>query len=98
MKILELTEGDTRPLVCRYQAGGKPVDITGYSFVLKIKYADSTLNKAGSITDAIGGWYEFQWLATDLKQGLFDLEIMVTNAAGQEETSKRIKAQIKGRL
>lgn len=96
MIIIELTEKDTRPLVCQYQAGGAVIDITGYTFTIKIGYT-TPLAKQAVITDAINGGYEFQWLDTDLTSGTFDAEIMVTNPAGQEETSVLFTTLIKAR-
>ena len=84
---IKLVAGDTKPTRLQYLNGDTPINITGYSFVLKIGYAvPKTVN--GVITDAVNGIYEFRWANTDLVAGNPPMELLVTDSAAKEKTHK----------
>jgi hypothetical protein len=96
--MMILVEKDTEPLVLQYKVDGVPVNITGFAFNLNIGYTTAPLVKAGVIHDAALGLIHFDWISTDLQDGDWDAEILVTNAAGREKTLKIQKLRIMKRL
>jgi hypothetical protein len=100
MAAATLTEGDTRPTRLTYKVSGQPVNIDGYSFLLKIGYTEAPgiLAKPAVIADAANGIIEFQWISTDLKAGTWKAEMLVTDAAGKEKTHKIAGLQIDPRM
>lgn len=97
MTKLQLTAADTRPLICIYTASGSPVNITGYTFTLKIGYPEPQAFIA-AILDAAAGKYQFPFLESDLIPGIFSAEVMITNPGGEEETTEKFQVIIEGRL
>jgi hypothetical protein len=87
MAAVTLTASDTRPTRLTYKVNGLPIDITGYTFTLKIGY-NPILAKVAIIADAPNGLMEFQWTATDLRKGNWAAEMLVVDSAGKEKTHK----------
>lgn len=96
MTRLELTASDTKPLICTYKAGGVPVIIDGYAFTLKIGYPEP-LQVAAEIIDVAAGKYQFPFGSEDLVAGIFSAEILITNPAGEEETTDKFQVHIVAR-
>lgn len=86
MAAIALTAGDTQPTRLTYtDKNRKPIDVTGYAFALTIGYS-TPLTRAAVIVDAVNGVIEIPWLTTDLQQGTYQVEMVVTDAAGKTKT------------
>jgi hypothetical protein len=92
MTNLKLTAGDTKPLACNYTS-----QLSGCSISLVIGYPEP-LTKAAVITNAAKGSFRFEWDAGDLRQGVFQANLIITDAAGKFETSDQFTFDIGGRV
>ena len=79
-----MVEGDTLP---KFDCELEGVNITGYSFVLRVRLEDGTrVTKTGTITDASNGLFNFQFSSGDLPRGEHEFEIEITNATLEVQT------------
>ena len=90
-------EHDTAPSRLTYKVQGTAVDITGYSFTLKIGYG-TPLVKVATITNAAAGEFEFPWGVNDLVKGRWPAEIMITFPDATTRTQKLPGFEILGRI
>jgi hypothetical protein len=67
---------------------GAPVDLTGASVALHVKY-ETPLEKNATILDAAMGKWLVEWEPGDLIEGKWAYEIQVTDAAGGIRTWNR---------
>lgn len=85
--MIKLTAADTLPTRLTYKtAKGVVIDITGYSFAVKISYSPTPLNRSATVIDGPTGVLEIPWQAGDLVAGTYQMEILVTNVAGKQKT------------
>lgn len=86
--MLALTVGDTLPTQMTYRcAKGSVVNITGYSFVLRVGMP-TVLLKNAEVVNGPEGLLQIPWAANDLVEGSFDMEMTVRDTAGKEKTHK----------
>lgn len=99
MSTIKLTAGDTLPTRLTYKTSkGVIIDITGYSFAVKIAYTPTPLNRACTLADPANGVIEIPWQAGDLVVGTYDIEMFVTDAAAKTKTHKLGQVIIDSRI
>jgi len=83
-------ENDTLPQITGVykNSDGTPVDITGYTIELHIKY-DTPREITADLTDPTNGEFKFNWVAGDLKAGTWEAEIEIKNADGKILTAQK---------
>lgn len=85
---IRFVAGDTLPNLrgtLTEDDGLTPVDLTAGSVALHIGY-DPPLIKAATITTPASGVWLVSWQPSDLREGTYNYEIQVTDAAGDVRT------------
>lgn len=96
--MIALVADDTLPTPLTYRtAKGAVIDISSYSFTLRIGYTQ-VLAKVAAVADGPNGVLQFNWAPGDLVEGTWPIEITAINAAGKEKTHKLGTLVIAGRL
>jgi len=101
MKPVALKVKDTAPSILTYRVFGEPIDITGYSFTIKIAFTPEPLVKVAEIlnqTTDDKGRFKFSWGADDLTVGQFPFEIMTTFPDSTEKTSPTMQMNVEARI
>jgi hypothetical protein len=107
LDTLEFVEGDTLPVisgVLTEDDGTTPINITGYTIELHIKY-DTPLTIAATIPAGTDGYFYFPWASDSLKPksatetGLWFAEIQIQSPLGiqtaqRNENGKRFKIKV----
>jgi hypothetical protein len=99
--VLNYYENDTMPFLrLTYKdSDGNAIDISGFAFECKIGYEAGTRVVVGTIIDATGGIFEFQWSSGDLDTvGIVPVQITITNLASKRLTFDNIKFNIEPEL
>ena len=76
--------GSKLEITCKNDSDGTVIDLTGSVLKLKWKGADGVLvSKTMTVTSAIAGIAEYQFLATELFAGTIQFEVEITDASGK---------------
>lgn len=75
--------GSKLELTCKDNDAGTVIDLTGSTVVLKWKDAGSLIDKVMTITDAVAGIVEYQFLADELIAPKMRFEVQITDGTGK---------------
>lgn len=96
---VELVAGDTLPSRLTYKIKGQPIDITGYTFIIKIGYSTPLVKQAVILDQTSNlGEFEFQWAAGDLRAGNWSFEILTRYPDLTEKTDRMSGMKIHPRI
>lgn len=77
--MLHYVEGDVARLRCQLEGQ----NLSGMSFLARLRRNDNTLiERAGQIENAGSDWFFFEWEPSDLVKGTHELDVVITDAAG----------------
>lgn len=99
MNTIEIKQGDTLELACRLQAGGEPVDITGWSIASQVRAPGGNLVHAfvAAITAPALGEYRLPASAEQTATwpaGGLSMDIRYTDPSGRVMSTQTVPLQV----
>lgn len=81
--ILRYSENDEARLICQLEGQ----DLAGFSFLARLRREDEALiERVGSLESVGSDRFFFDWLDGDLAPGCHQLEIVITDAGGNDRS------------